>query len=195
MAYITWSKNKKRGSAVFEAYASGGKDAALKALNQATPAVITIKTKQLIPQQERMAALAIIDDREQIMREVAAHEQGKLAIMAQVHGIALLGASVRGVAEAPSQLEALATQLENEGGKLVGALKTKLRTFADLAGAMGDKPLSSDSGTAARRYSASEGPMARLVVMAALAKSMERAGGDATEIRTKIREFTNAFDA
>jgi hypothetical protein len=194
MAYLTWQKNKKRGTSVLLAFASGGKAAALKALNEATPAMPGLKANHLVAQQERMAGLAIIGDTDSIMQEIKLH-RGKLNLTAQVHGIALLGARVRGVKEASGQLNELATKMEQEGGALMGAVKTKLRTFANLAAALDDTPLPPEAGTAAHRLSASEGPMARLVVMAALAKATERFGGDARVIRSKIRESTKAFDS
>jgi hypothetical protein len=181
------------GFFVGQCLTSGGKEAALKALNEQTPPMPALKANHIIPQQERMAALAIINDTDGIMREIQQH-QGKLNLTAQVHGIALLGARVRGVREASEQLSALAAKMEQEGGALMGAVKTKLKTFADLAKALDDVPLPPESGTAARRLSASEGPMSRLVVMAALAKATERVGGDASDLRSKIRESTAAFD-
>ncbi len=193
MAYLKWQKNKKRGASVLLAFASGGKAAGLEALNKTTPAMPEIKATQIVPQQERMAALAVIGDAGRIMQEIKLH-RGKLKITAQVHGIALLGARVRGVSEASSQLTALATQMEQEGGSLMAAVKTKLRTYADLAGALDGSPLPPESGAAANRLTASENPMSSLVVMAALAMATEKVGGDAHVLRSKIRESTQAFD-
>ncbi len=194
MAYLTWKKNKKRGASVLTAFAEGGREAALKALNETTPAMPGLKANHIVPQQERMAALAVIGETDCIMREIKA-QGGKLNLTAQVHGIGLLGASVRGVEGASGQLDQLATKMEQEGGKLMGAVKTKLRTFAKLAAAIDNTPLPPEAGAAAHRLSASENPMARLVIMAALAKATERVGGDAGPLRAKIRESTNAFDA
>lgn len=193
MAYLTWQKNKKRGASVLLAFASGGKEEALRALNAATPAMPGLKANHVVPQQERMAALAVIGDGEAIMEEIKLH-RGKLNLTAQVQGIGLLGARVRGVKEASGQLNELATKMEQEGGALMGAVKAKLRTYADLASALDETPLPPKSGAAAHRLTASESPMARLVIMAALANATERVGGDAQELRSKIRESTNAFD-
>jgi hypothetical protein len=194
MTIITWQKNKKRGGAVLEALETpNGEATALEALNRSTRSVSLVKLGDVVPQKERMAALAIIGDGSAIIREIDQHE-GKDSVLAQVHSIALLGARLRGVPEAASRLDGLATRFEAEGGRLLGKAKSDVRALADLAAAIDGKHMPRPSEVAVRLLSTSASPMVRLVVLEALAQSAEAAGGDATAQREIIRKSTQAFD-
>lgn len=195
MAFITWQKNKKRGGSVLAALNEpNGQAAALAALNRSTAPTIKLNAQSMVAQRERMAALTLIGDGDAIVRELGQHD-GKIGIVAQVHSIGLLGARVRGVANATSQLNELATRMETEGGRLTGVVKKTVRSLADLAAAIDGAPLPAESGARVRHLAASDSPMSRIVVQAALAQMIEAAGGDATAQRKVIRQTTRAFDA
>jgi len=174
-----------------------GPEAARRFLDRKIPATRKLGINQILNQRERMAALALLGDTEAIDQEVAGHH-GVLTATVQVGAIGLLGLTLRGAdpAEGAARLDALATKMEQEGGRTMALVKKKTRALAVLANAMASgERIPSEVRLTLESFSG-DGGMVQLLVWQATAIALEKLGQEqqAQGLRDKVRAFTDAFD-
>jgi hypothetical protein len=181
---------------LLEALRAAGPQAARGLLDEKLPPLTKIPLGKIIDQRERMAALAILGDVAALEAELPAH-RGALTAVVQVNAVALLGIAVRATdpSDAAARLDALATQMEQEGGATMALVKKKTRALAVLAKGLSGEPIPSQTRLVLDSLTG-DGGMVQLVIWQALAQSLEKAGKQleqARSLRGKVQEHTSAF--
>jgi hypothetical protein len=191
-------KTKGAAKKVLSTLDTEGADAARLKLEQVIRPLEKIGANQIVEQRDRMAALGIIGDVASIEREMARH-QGPLPTLAQVHSVGLLGIVLRGDdakrQDAARQLDALATRVETESGRIYGLVKKKTRAMAHLARTLATgEPLRAEHQQDILPLTRDIG-IAPILASAALAQACDATGmrEQAEQLRQKIRLSTKAF--
>ena len=182
---------------LLETHKTAGLEAARRFLDQKIPPLTKIPLGKILDQRERMAALAILGDLPTIEQEIPAH-RGALTAVIQVNAIALLGIAVRSAdpKDAVARLDALATQMEQEGGATMALVKKKTRALAVLAKGLTGEPIPSQTRMVLDSLTG-DGGMVQLVIWQAIAQSLEKQGTQleqAQSLRRKVQEHTSAFE-
>jgi hypothetical protein len=155
-----------------------------------------LRLSDILNQRERMSALALLGDGESLEREIDGHS-GPLTAVVQVDAIGLLGLAVRSGDPAPwvQRLEALATRMEQEGGRTMVLVKKKTRALAGLGQGLLGQAIPSATRMTLESFSG-DGGMVQILVWQATSLALQRAGQDeqAEGIRKKVLALTDAFE-
>lgn len=172
-----------------------GPEAARAQLDASIKPVTKIPLSKILDQRERMAGLAVVGAVEALEQELAGHD-GALTSVVQVGALGLLGLALRkDPAEAAARLDALATRMEQEGGRAMALVKKKTRALAHLAAGVAGTPIPVDKLLTIEQL-ANDGGLVQLVVWQALSQAMRRAGKlpQAEGFANKVRQHTRAFE-
>jgi hypothetical protein len=157
---------------IFGAKRAGGLEAARAALDRMwKPA--TRPDRAFSP---RLAALALLGDREQLAREVAAI-QGSARMVGYQKAYGLLGLVLVGDADAPAQLAAHAAAFERDAPALMSKVKQAVRGIAEIGAALSGGPGSIEPIQRLRPdLFAFAVPWTKALVWECCARAYERAG-------------------
>jgi hypothetical protein len=195
---IMLQKRKGRRAGFLHALKQEGAPGARQYLDKNIRASAALSAGQIIDQRERMAALAILGDVEALEREMAQH-RGGLNVVTQVDAVALVGIAVRSAdpADAARRLDEIAARMEREGGVLMGLVKKKTRALATLVQFMAGQQVPLAQARPDIESFAGDGGMTGVLMWQALAMALGRNGPNqgSEELRRKVRDFTDAFDA
>lgn len=193
---VSLSKRKGVQKRLLAALHAGGPAAARPVLDKAYAPVEKLKLNQILEQRERMAGLTVIGDLNALEAELAGHT-GKLTAVVQVNALGLLGVAIRSPDPLPAaaRLDALATQMEQEGGITMGLVKKKTRALAALAQGLTGVPIAPEHRANLAKVAA-DGAMTALLVWQGLAQALYRVGDAAggEEFRQKVLAHTNTFE-
>jgi hypothetical protein len=197
MTVVMARKRKGIQAAVLGPLNAGDATQARAALDKKVPPLTKIPNTKIIEQRDRMAALTLLNDVQALEAEAASHS-GHITALGQVNAVALLGIAVRSAdpADAAQRLEALATHVETEGGRLLGLVKKQVRAFAVLGRGLTGAPMDADAlGPIASL--ANESGVTQIVLWQAFVRAYEASGQtqNAESYRTRVQAATKAFDA
>lgn len=196
VSLVMLAQRSGRRKKLIKALASpDGPEAARTLLDASIKPVTKIPLSKILDQRERMAGLAVLGAVDALEQELAAHE-GALTSVVQVGAIGLLGLALRkDPAEAAERLDALATRMEQEGGRAMALVKKKTRALAHLAAGLAGTPIPVDKLLTIEQL-ASDGGLVQLVVWQALSLAMRKAGKlpQAEGFANKVRQHTRAFE-
>jgi hypothetical protein len=193
---ITVSKAKGSSDKRMRALETQGPGAARALLDTQIPPVDDLPMSKILEQKERMASLAMMGDVASLEREAPRH-RGALTSIVQVNAMAMLGIAFRAPdkrAQAVAELERLATQMETEGGALMGLVKKKTRAMAHLGRGLLGEPIHVDQHLVIQQLT-KEPNATGLLVAAAWAEALRLTGQQARaeEVMAGVRAKTRAF--
>ena len=191
VAFMAGRKRLGAARRVNEAFRASGIDGARALLDDWIPPVSgEVAVSKLLNVMERLAALGVMGDLETLERELKS-VSGALTVSVQLKTIGtvglLLGSEDR--QRWVTDIEALATKVESEGGRMLTLVKRTTRFIARVGGELvGRGACDLEARTRLANYAQKMGPFTKILLLRLLVESAQVTDRPVDELRARLHK-------